>query len=81
MRVAAVWLYLGRFGGEKIGAAAEQGVPREKNRRVCETKFLTRQARHASQDVISTCGSEEVVYSAVITEIKLLPQPEVPPIQ
>jgi hypothetical protein len=79
MRIAAVWLYLGRFGGEKIGATAEQGVPREKNRRVCEAKFLTRQARHASQ--LSTCGSEEVVYSAVITEIKLLPQPEVPPIQ
>src|SRR5258705_11610432 len=33
---------------------------------------LIRQARHASQDVISTCRSEEVVYRAAITIIWLL---------
>lgn len=79
---AVVGLYLGTDKAESVKAAALQGAPGEKTKRDCEAKFFTGefalhtgeqdQARETLQQLISTCGPEEVVYGAAIAELKLL---------
>jgi uncharacterized protein HemY len=77
-------MYLGLLDPDKVKAAAEQGINREKSKRDCEARFFlgelavhngqTQQARDALQDVASSCGPSETVYSAALAEVKLLPQ-------
>ena len=76
-------LYLGTEKTESARAAALQGNPADKIKRDCEARFFTGefalhngerdQAREILQQLISTCGPEEVVHAAAIAELKLLP--------
>jgi lipoprotein NlpI len=77
-------MYLGLLDADRVKAAAQQGISREKSKRDCEARFFlgelavhngqTQQARAALQDVASSCGPAESVYSAALAEVRLLPQ-------
>lgn len=82
---AVLDLYVGTQNKENVLAAAQKGRVDNKAERECEVRFFLgefslhngggQQAREALQEVLSSCGPEEGVYSAAIAESKLLPKP------
>lgn len=77
-------MYFGLLDMEKVKAAAEEGATIEKSKRDCEARFFladfaahngqTEQARDAFQEIATRCGPAEVVYSAALAEVRLLPR-------
>ncbi len=78
-------LYLGNTDTNRVKASAHSGPLHGTEKRECEAKFFLGdyalhrgdkpQARNALQEVISGCGPQEVVHSAAVAEMRLLPAP------